>query len=667
MSLQQQKEALMKNKLLTTSGTTTSPLNTLPTTTTSSLVAADDEDLNNGIVDEAMKQRIAEQKLLKQNPFAKTPGLLDPNSPMTNGELQNPLNPLKPNNLKGLDIQPENDPASQAALLAGKSPTETALLAAKTPEQTQTQEELLLRQQHINQQLAKNPQAAKNIMTENGDMCVFPFVYNGKTFFDCTTEDDISGRKWCSIKSHNYDMHPQKGYCLDATQPADLVKQTQLQVQKQRMAAEEEQAHLEAQVATQVAALRDPLDPNSTPTEPIKTEDGRECRFPFTYKQKTYYDCINLDEPSGRYWCSTSDEQQGFDQQPIKSICVDERFPKPAAVDPVVNEEALLGGSISLANKNPLAPLDPTKAGLTDAISPLGADKAQLSLTAPLANPTNPLDPTKPATDPEKMAEQDKLREALDPYKNLKDYATPEDRLKAKINLEEKLKMDKGEPITNNPDPDKALTAPTTLPSGNPFERKTIATETGEPCVFPFVHNGKSYFDCTSDDDPTGKYWCGTTSNFDRDKRKGFCVDPRNENAGGTASVAQLKLDALRRLQNGEDPAVARNHNNNNNKQYGIGGIGSQFLLSRKDYLHLAGEELVSSDSGLKIYGGNSKKHSRCAIPFIYNRKSYFSCVPFTTPQKQGESWCSTSHNFDKDMKWGVCCTKEKCGADWDD
>ena len=45
-----------------------------------------------------MQQRLAEQKLLKQNPFSKRPGLLNPTSPLTSGELQNPLNPLSPSN-----------------------------------------------------------------------------------------------------------------------------------------------------------------------------------------------------------------------------------------------------------------------------------------------------------------------------------------------------------------------------------------------------------------------------------------------------------------------------------------------------------------------------------------------------------------------------------------
>lgn len=125
-----------------------------------------------------------------------------------------------------------------------------------------------------------------------------------------------------------------QGYCLDTTQPVDRLKQNHLQLLKQRQEAEEVREHAEAQAAKLVAALRDPTDPNSTPPEPVKTEDGKECQFPFVYKQKPYYDCINMDEPSGRYWCSTSDTHN-FDQQPLKGFCLDERFPKPI-VDPEV-------------------------------------------------------------------------------------------------------------------------------------------------------------------------------------------------------------------------------------------------------------------------------------------------------------------------------------------
>lgn len=55
----------------------------------------------------------------------------------------------------------------------------------------------------------------------------------------------------------------------------------------------------------------------------------------------------------------------------------------------------------------------------------------------------------------------------------------------------------------------------------------------GAPCVFPFKFKGKKYKSCTKKGRKDKITWCATTSNFDEDKRWGFCPGPRLFTYGG--------------------------------------------------------------------------------------------------------------------------------------
>ncbi|XP_067097484.1 cation-independent mannose-6-phosphate receptor [Osmerus mordax] len=49
-------------------------------------------------------------------------------------------------------------------------------------------------------------------------------------------------------------------------------------------------------------------------------------------------------------------------------------------------------------------------------------------------------------------------------------------------------------------------------------------TKEGEVCVFPFIFQKSPYSQCTTEGRTDGKLWCSTTSNYDKDRKWGFCV-----------------------------------------------------------------------------------------------------------------------------------------------
>lgn len=68
-----------------------------------------------------------------------------------------------------------------------------------------------------------------------------------------------------------------------------------------------------------------------------------------------------------------------------------------------------------------------------------------------------------------------------------------------------------------------------TIPTGECGVRTYGGNGGGACCVFPFIYKGEVYNSCTTKDtDTKGRFnqdpWCAVTSNYDRDKKRGLCV-----------------------------------------------------------------------------------------------------------------------------------------------
>ncbi|XP_028996733.1 protein sel-1 homolog 1 isoform X2 [Betta splendens] len=75
-------------------------------------------------------------------------------------------------------------------------------------------------------------------------------------------------------------------------------------------------------------------------------------------------------------------------------------------------------------------------------------------------------------------------------------------------------------------------------------------TADGEPCIFPFLFQGKEYSDCTTDGRGDGRLWCATEYDYDQEKKWGFCETEEQAEQRLQAEEAEEKYQNLLHMLN---------------------------------------------------------------------------------------------------------------------
>nr|XP_060636643.1 uncharacterized protein LOC132778050 isoform X4 [Anolis sagrei ordinatus] len=469
--------------------------------------------------------------------------------------------------------------------------------------------------------------------------CIFPFTYNGKSYWSCIADGESSGKPWCSLTS-NYNEDPRRIYCNSSeyggnTGGNSCVFPFAYKSRTYYTCTSEDVVTGHFWCATTGSYDKDKQRSYCADTRLVANDHG-PCIFPFIYKGKSYSSCTTAGASTGKLWCSLS---RNYDRNPRWTYC------DPSEPRPCVFPFIFRGKSYS-------------------ACTPEGTDDGQLWCAT-----TNNYDRDSKwkACSIQEYEGNSVGKVCVFPFiYNGTIYNT----------------------CTNKNNSDGQFWCATT---GNYDKDKQWSycadTRLGpnQPCIFPFTYNGKSYWSCIADGESSGKPWCSLTSNYNEDPRRIYCNSSEYVgNTGGKSCVFPFAYKS-RTFYTCTSEDVATGH-------FWCATTGSYDKDKQRSYC--ADTRLVANDHGPcifpfiykgksysscttagastgKLWCSLSRNYDRnprwtycdpseprpCVFPFIFRGKSYSACTPEGTDD--GQLWCATTNNYDRDSKWKACSIQE--------
>ncbi|KAJ7390797.1 peptidase M10A [Desmophyllum pertusum] len=127
---------------------------------------------------------------------------------------------------------------------------------------------------------------------DNHAPCVFPFIYLGKTYTECTYKDEEHSNPWCATTG-NYDNDKKWGHCQTDNDVMDCMDTHKRCGNWAR----------DGECVVNAPYMSSKCPRSCGFCTHGGNGQGRVCKFPFFYKDTFLYDCLQF---TNKTWCATT-------------------------------------------------------------------------------------------------------------------------------------------------------------------------------------------------------------------------------------------------------------------------------------------------------------------------------------------------------------------------